>query len=68
MVFAFEEEAADFGQGEVGVGAVGVLRRSGPHAGFVEHDAFLGDTAVERCAEAAVTERDGFKELFAGVG
>ena len=52
----------------MGVGAVGFLRGAGPHSGFVEHDALLGNAAVERGAEPAVTQRGGFEEVFAGGG
>lgn len=68
VVFALEQQAADLGQHEVGVGSVGVLGRAGPHPGFVEHDALLSDATVKRGAEPAVAQRGGFEEIFAGRG
>jgi hypothetical protein len=68
VVFPREEQAADLGQGPVRVGAVGRLRRAGPHAVLVQHDAFPGDAAVERGAEPAVAERGGLEEVLAGGG
>ena len=65
-VFSCEEEATNFGERPEGCGAVGVLRRAGPHAGFVEDDAFFGDAAEDHGAEATVAERSRFREVGGG--